>query len=87
MSKVKLKVGDLYSLNQLETDSEAEIVDVVCDNKLMLRRLLELGLTKGSCLRVKQKSPFGGLVSFAIRDYELALRSSELKKIIVRLKK
>jgi ferrous iron transport protein A len=87
MFKVKLKIGELYSLNLLDVNNEAEIIDMSFDDCITHKRFMDLGLTRGINLKIKKKSPIGGLISFEIRDYELALRESDLKKIIVRLKK
>ena len=85
MLKKVLKVGGEYKLNELSVGNEAEVLNVDGNNKLLLRRMFDLGITKRVKLQVKRVAPLGGVVSFKIRGYELAIRDNELKNIIVRL--
>ena len=87
MNKNSLQVGGVYKLNEITVGSIAEIIDVTSDNGFVKRRLLELGVIKGSVVQLKKTSPLGGLKSIKVKDYELALRDCDLKGIIVRLVK
>lgn len=47
------------------------------------RRLLDLGLTKGTVVEVVQKSPFGNLRAYEIRGAVIALRKDDSDKVMV----
>ena len=47
-------------------------------------RLLDMGLTKGSSVKVKKVAPLGDPIEIRIRGYSLTLRKNEAEKIKVR---
>lgn len=47
------------------------------------RRLMDLGLTKGTVVEVVQKSPFGSLRAYEIRGAVIALRTEDTSKVEV----
>ena len=47
------------------------------------RHLLEMGLTKGTKIKVKKKAPMGGTISIEVRGYELCISEKEAEKIII----
>jgi ferrous iron transport protein A len=47
------------------------------------RRLLDLGLVKGTSIKALYKSPCGDPIAYEIRGSVIALRSEEASKIIV----
>lgn len=49
------------------------------------RRLLAMGLTKGSSFEVIRKAPFGDPIEIKIKDYNLTLRKAEA--VSVKIKK
>ncbi len=51
----------------------------------LLQRLLAMGLVVGETIQVKKKAPLGDPVDFVIKGYDLSLRKSEAKEILVSL--
>lgn len=47
------------------------------------RRLLELGFLPGTSVTVRGRAPFGDPMLFFLRGYELTLRASDAKEILV----
>lgn len=47
------------------------------------QRLGEMGLTAGSLVRVVRTAPLGDPVQIAVRSYQLSLRRSEIRCILV----
>lgn len=85
MKKNSLQVGKIYKLSELKIDNEAEIVEFKSDKILLLRRMFDLGLIKGTRVKVKKIAPLGGIMCFEVKGYELGLRKEELESIFVRL--
>ena len=48
-------------------------------------RLLSMGLTKGTEVKVVRSAPFGGPIAIQVRDYTLCLRRKDAEKIEVTL--
>ena len=66
-----LSVGDKAKVQNIET----------ADFKK--RRMLDMGLIKGTYVEVLQKSPAGDPVAYFIRGAVIALRDEDTKKILV----
>ena len=47
------------------------------------QRLMELGITIGSEIRVVRKAPFGGPIEIAVRGYRLSLRRAEAEMVMI----
>jgi len=47
------------------------------------RRIMDLGITKGTSIYVRKAAPLGDPLQISVRGYELSLRKSEAEKIVV----
>ncbi len=47
------------------------------------RRIMDMGITKGSTVVVKKVAPLGDPIEITVRGYELSLRKADAEKIIV----
>ena len=47
------------------------------------RRLFDMGVTPGASVYLRKKAPFGDPLEVTIRGYELSLRLSEAKLVIL----
>ena len=74
------------NLTQLSIGEVGEVVEILAQNK-QRRRLLDLGLTKGTKVVAKRRSPTGDPTAFLIRGTIIALRSEETDLILVKIKK
>lgn len=47
------------------------------------RRIMDMGITKGTMLMVKKTAPLGDPIELTVRGYELSVRKAEAEKIVV----
>lgn len=47
------------------------------------RRIMDMGVTKGTAILVQKVAPLGDPIEVKVRDYELSLRKGEAENIIV----
>ncbi|MGM0603158.1 MAG: DtxR family transcriptional regulator [Bacillota bacterium] len=71
------------NLNQLDIAAEAEIIKINAKGKLK-RKLMDMGITRGTKLTVKGKAPMGDPIEVKIRGYSLSLRQDEAAEILVK---
>lgn len=83
MDKLVRKENRICALDKLKCGERAEVIEVKSNDKLLCRRMFEMGLTKGVCVCVKKIAPLGDPVSIELRGYELCLRREEIKNIKV----
>ena len=70
------------TLDKLPLNSCGKIVSLNCSGPIH-RRLLDLGLIKGTEVESISKSPSGNLVAYLIRGAVIALRAEDASKILV----
>lgn len=83
LDKTSERLG-LNRLDRLKIGSRAIVAEIATKNKILSRRMFEMGLTKGVEICVKKIAPLGDPVSVELRGYELCLRKDELKNIKVK---
>ena len=72
------------TLFDLVTDDRARIVRIRGGGPSGIRqRLLDMGITRGTELKVERHAPLGDPVEITIKGYALALRMSEARQIEV----
>ena len=59
------------------------LVKVVGGEKVLRRRLLEMGITPRTTVTVKKAAPMGDPIELLLRGYVLSLRLEDAEKIIV----
>lgn len=47
------------------------------------RRIMDMGITKGTEIYVRKVAPLGDPIEVTVRGYELSLRKGEAEKIVV----
>ena len=47
------------------------------------RRIMDMGITRGTSILVKKVAPLGDPIEITVRGYELSLRKADAEKIIV----
>ena len=72
----------------MKTLKDAKIGDTVKVVKLhgegpVKRRIMDMGLTKGTRVQVRKVAPLGDPVEVTVRGYELSIRKSEAENILV----
>ena len=72
----------------MKTLKEAKIGETVTVVKLtgegpVKRRIMDMGLTKGTLVHVKKSAPLGDPLELTVRGYELSIRKAEAENVIV----
>ena len=72
----------------MKTLRQAKIGDTVTVVKLhgegaVKRRIMDMGLTKGTEVYVRKVAPLGDPIEITVRDYELSLRKADAEMIEV----
>lgn len=70
-------------LSNLRINKRAKVVSADVLNQSVKRHLLEMGLVKGTIIKVCKIAPMGDPISIELRGYELAIRKEEAKFIEV----
>lgn len=60
------------------------IVESVGGEGLLRKRLLEMGLTPKTCIKVRKIAPMGDPIEVYLRSYVLTLRKEDAAKITVK---
>jgi len=60
------------------------IVETVGGEKILRRRLLEMGITPGTTVTVKKAAPMGDPIELLLRGYVLSLRLQDAEKIAIK---
>lgn len=80
MSGKKNKEDSTY-MSDLVLGQKAKITKIETSNKVLKRKFLDMGITRGTTASIKKISPLGDPVDIQIRGYELCLRKEDLKMI------
>lgn len=72
----------------MKTLKETKVGETVTVKKLsgegpVKRRIMDMGITKGTVIYVRKVAPFGDPVEVTIRGYELSLRKADAQMIEV----
>jgi ferrous iron transport protein A len=70
------------SLATVAVGGQARVADVSGDDAVSLR-LLEMGLTPGTAVRVVGRAPLGDPLELELRGYRLSLRRAEAARVAV----
>lgn len=70
------------TLQDLPMNTIGVVEDLQCDSSIQ-RRLLDLGLVKGTKIKPIFQSPFGDPTAFEIRKTLIALRKKDTKLILI----
>ena len=71
-----------------KTLKEAQIGETVTVQRLqgegpVKRRIMDMGITKGTSIYVRKVAPLGDPVEITVRGYELSLRKQDAEMILV----
>ena len=72
----------------MNTLRQAKVGDTVTVVKLhgegaVKRRLMDMGITKGTAVHIRKKAPLGDPIEVTVRGYELSLRKADAEMIEV----
>ncbi len=70
------------TLNELEIGKTAKVVKLLGEGAVK-RRIMDMGLTKGTEVTLTKVAPLGDPIEVTVRGYELSLRRDEATRIEV----
>ncbi|MGI6361817.1 MAG: FeoA family protein [Bacillota bacterium] len=74
---------NIATLNQLPEGQMAQVTGLLSQGS-MRRRLLDLGVVKGTQITCLQKSPAGDPIAYFIRGAVIALRTVDSRQILIK---
>lgn len=72
----------MKTLKQLKRGHSA-IVTKINGEGALRRRIMDMGITRGTKVRVQKVAPLGDPIEITVRGYELTIRKSEAENIFV----
>ncbi|HOV33509.1 MAG TPA: FeoA family protein [Candidatus Hydrogenedens sp.] len=70
-------------LSELEEGTRAHIIGIRGGPPIYRQRMLDLGLTPGTIIKVSREAPLGDPIEIELRGYSLALRKKDAWHILV----
>ena len=70
------------TLNELEIGKSAKVIRLNGEGAVK-RRIMDMGLTKGTEVTVRKVAPLGDPIEITVRGYELSIRKDEAASIEV----
>lgn len=70
-------------MSDLYKGQKGRVLGIHMTSPELRRRLLDMGITKGTEFEIKKISPLGDPIDIVIRGYELCLRKSSMEQIEV----
>ena len=70
------------TLNELEIGKSAKVIRLHGEGAVK-RRIMDMGLTKGTEVTVRKVAPLGDPIEITVRGYELSIRKDEAASIEV----
>jgi ferrous iron transport protein A len=70
------------TLNELEVGKTAKVVRLNGEGAVK-RRIMDMGLTKGTEVTVRKVAPLGDPIEVTVRGYELSIRKDEAARIVI----
>lgn len=72
------------NLNELEMNNKAKILNINCKENIK-RRLLDLGMVKGTDIKPVLVSPSGDPKAFEVRGSLIAIREDDTRQIEIKI--
>ena len=72
----------MKTLNELKVGETGRVVRLNGEGAVK-RRIMDMGLTKGSVVTVRKVAPLGDPIEITVRSYELSIRKDEAAKVEV----
>ena len=72
----------MKTLKDIKIGRNAVVARLHCEGAVR-RRLMDMGLVKGTSITVQKVAPIGDPIELTVRDYELSIRKSEAETIEV----
>ncbi len=71
------------TLRDVPVGDTATVVKLVGDGAIK-RRIMDMGITKGTTVDVRKVAPLGDPIEVTVRGFELSLRKDEAQNVLVK---
>ena len=75
-------MSDTKTLRDVPVGDTATVVRLVGEGAIK-RRIMDMGITKGTTVTVRKVAPLGDPIEVTVRGFELSLRKDEAENVIV----
>lgn len=75
-------MSNMKHLDELGVGESGVVISIGSSGALR-RRIIDMGITPGAQVVLRKVAPFGDPIEINIRGYELSIRKSEAKEILV----
>lgn len=72
----------MKTLRDVKVGEDAVVLRLTGEGPLK-RRIMDMGLTKGTAVSVRKVAPLGDPIEITVRGYELSIRKSEAENVLV----
>lgn len=72
----------MKTLRDVKVGEDAVVLRLSGEGPLK-RRIMDMGLTKGTPVHVRKVAPLGDPIEITVRGYELSIRKSEAENVLV----
>ena len=72
----------MKTLKEVKVGEEVQVVKLTGEGAVK-RRIMDMGVTKGTKIYVRKVAPLGDPIEVTVRGYELSLRKQDAQMIIV----
>lgn len=63
---------------------ESAIIEAIEIKGILKRRMIDMGMTKGSKVKVEKVAPMGDPIDIKVKDFHVAIRKSDARNIYVK---
>ena len=70
------------TVKELKIGEKGTVLSLSCTGALR-RRIIDMGITPGAVIVMRKMAPLGDPIEINVRGYELSIRKSEAKEILV----
>ena len=71
----------MITLDKLKLGQVAQVEKINTQDKILRRRIMDMGITKGVLIKVIKIAPLGDPVEISLRGYTLSIRKADLEMI------
>lgn len=75
----------IKTLDKLKVGQKCQVISIDVIDKQRKRHLLDMGVTRGTKIKIKRIAPMGDPVSIELRGYILCVSKKDLSRITVRV--
>lgn len=75
----------MKTLNQVKVGETVKVTKIAGEGPIK-RRIMDMGITKGTVLHVRKAAPLGDPIEITVRGYELSVRKADAEMVQVETK-